>query len=190
MLAFLRGTVLHCFGTSLVLEAHDVGYRVFVIAELLHRMSVGEHLSLWIHDHRSETASDLYGFATVGELELFERLISVSGVGPKTALNALSVASVDGIKNAIARGDGALLRSVAGIGSKTAERIVIELKGAFINDGAVGGSMEDRELIDALVGLGYTIRDAGDALRTLPQEEASTEERLKMALKNLSSLHR
>lgn len=186
MLAFLRGTVLHTFDTSLILDVHDVGYRVFAIEGLLHRVRAGEPLSLYVHDHRKEDASDLYGFATADELAVFERLISVSGVGPKTALNALNAASAEGIRHAIARGDAGLLRSVSGIGSKTAERIVIELKGVFVRENGAGHSSDEAEIVDALVNLGYSARDAAETVRTLAGGE-STEEKLKLALKGLGS---
>lgn len=189
MLAFLRGTIIAKADTSLILDVHDVGYRVFSTEAFLHRVSIDEPISLFIYQHIREDGNDLYGFPNADELSLFERLISISGVGPKTALSALSRASAEGIKQAIAKGDAGLLRTVSGIGAKTSERIVIELKGVFASEGLQAGTTDDRELIDALVGLGYTVRDASDTIHALPKQDMPMEERLKAALKSLGGRH-
>ena len=113
MIAFLTGTVAERGGASIVLEVHDVGYRLSVPESTLRTCAVGERLTLHVHYHQRDEAPELYGFGTKEELSLFSKLISVSGVGPKTALAALSVASPDGIAGAIARGDAGLLRTVS-----------------------------------------------------------------------------
>lgn len=185
MLAFLRGTILFVRDSSLVVDVHDVGYAVAISGSLLMTKKAGDSVELFLHQHIREDGNDLYGFETQNDLTLFERLISVSGVGPKTALNALSTASSDGIKSAIARGDAGLLRTISGIGPKAAERIIIDLKGVYATEGVQGNAGADRELIEALIGLGYAARDAAETVRVLPQEETRMEERLKAALRML-----
>ncbi|MEK7619335.1 MAG: Holliday junction branch migration protein RuvA [Patescibacteria group bacterium] len=188
MIAFLTGTVAERGGASIVLEVHDVGYRLSVPESTLRTCAVGERLTLHVHYHQRDEAPELYGFQTKEELSLFSKLISVSGVGPKTALAALSVASPDGIAGAIARGDAGLLRTVSGIGSKTAERIVVELRDALAREmvaHANGREGSDVDLIEALVGLGYSPLDAQRALRSIPPECTDVSDRLKAALKGL-----
>lgn len=188
MLAFLRGTVLMIRETSLVLDVHDIGYAVFSPASLLMLHKVGDRVELFVHHHVREGGIELYGFASQDELELFEKLISVSGVGPKTALAALSAASANGIIDAISRGDAALLRSVAGIGAKTAERIMVELRANFANHVSVSGkeqARDDREILDALLQLGYPMHEAREAIRGISADCTTVESRLFSALKIL-----
>lgn len=188
MIAFLTGSVAERGGASIVLEVHDVGYRLSVPESTLRICVIGERLMLHVYYHQRDEAPELYGFQTKEELSLFSKLISVSGVGPKTALAALSVASPHGIAGAIARGDAGLLRTVSGIGSKTAERIVVELRDVLARE--MTSSQDSREgsdvdLIEALIGLGYTPVDAQRALHSIPPECIDVSERLKYALKGL-----
>lgn len=186
MIAYLKGFIVECTQQSIILDVHDVGYRVCVTNAVLHTAVVGQERSLYVHTHQRDDATELYGFMAPQELALFEKLLSVSGVGPKTALAALSSASVDGIIDAIVRGDPSLLRAVAGIGSKTAERIVVELKNSLAREGSgVISSGGDADLVDALLGLGYSGRDAERALRSIPADCTDLSDRLKVALKHL-----
>ena len=188
MISFLRGTILMIRESSLVVDVHDIGYAVSVPGSSLLTKKIGDAVELFIHQHVKEDGLDLYGFETNDELYLFEKLISVSGVGPKTGLAALSSASVEGITNAIAHGDAALLRSVSGIGAKTAERIMVELKNSFVHmtSAAQPGHASDKDVIEALQQFGYSPKDAHNALRAVPSSAVAIEDRLKEALKVLS----
>ncbi len=190
MLAYLSGTVIIRAETSLIINVHDLGYRVFVVTSCLHKTAVGMAMTLYLHQHARDDAQELYGFETLEELHLFEKLVSVSGVGPKTAMGCMGSATVEGIIGAISRGDASLLRAVSGIGGKVAERIVVELKKSFpenVSSGAFANTAGDAEIIDALVNLGYSARDAHEAVRSFSGSAASSvEERLKTALKSLS----
>lgn len=186
MIAYLKGSIVECAPQSIILDVHDVGYRVSVTSAVLHTAVAGQERSFYVHTHQRDDALELYGFTTHQELSLFEKLLSVSGVGPKTALAALGCATPEGIIDAIARGDASLLRAVAGIGAKTAERIVVELKNSLAREGSGVVSMGgDADLVDALLGLGYAGRDAERALRSIPVECTDMSDRLKAALKYL-----
>ncbi len=188
MIAFLRGTIKHKNINSLILEVGDVGYQVFASEALLSDLKLGSSAELYVHHHVREEAADLYGFKSAEDLELFELLLTVSGIGPKSALGILALASAGDIKEAIIRGDANLLTKVSGIGKKTAERLVLELKSKVIraggtavtiNSGTLGGGDE----IDALMSLGYSLGEARSALAQVDPEIADSGERVKSALK-------
>jgi len=165
MIAFLRGILTEKQLTRAVLDVSGVGYEVLVPLSSHDRLpSVGAECRLFTHHHVRDDAEQLIGFVTEAELRLFELLIDVNGIGPKLALAALSGMSVREIKAAIVRGDVKLLSGVQGIGRKTAERIVMELKdriGAAEALEAVAGPAEGpddrraRDAVLALVALGY-----------------------------------
>ncbi|MBI4276738.1 Holliday junction branch migration protein RuvA [Candidatus Uhrbacteria bacterium] len=185
MIAALQGLVQTRGKNFLVLDVHGVGYRVFVPPSLLVTTKDGATLTLWTHTHVREEALELYGFAESDALALFEQLLGVSGVGPKTALGVLSIASPREIRQAIASGDASVLTKVSGIGKKTAERIVVELKEktGLADGGDVG---EVGEAIDALVGLGYSEQQARDAVRAVQGKQkgnADVQTIVKAALK-------
>jgi len=136
-----------------------------------------------------ETAWDLFGFMTVAEIELFELLISISGIGPKTAAGILSGASVDDLQEAIILGDETILARVSGIGKKVAQKIVIELKSKIKKLSKAAGDkfsmIDEIEIIDALVTLGYRISEAREAIKQVPLEIKGVENRVREALKRL-----
>lgn len=195
MIAYLHGTILRSEQTSCIVRSGDIGYRVFCSQAALLKKNSGDTAEFFIFHVVRENSEDLYGFETHVEFELFEHLTSVSGIGPKTALAILNCASPQDIARAITRGDANLLKHIQGIGSKTAERIVVELKNkanVFAIWTSLEGSDSDArelsngELTDALVGLGYTVAEARDALQSLPKDtEQDIESRLKAALKGL-----
>ena len=131
----------------------------------------------------------MYGFFERQELELFEMLIGISGVGPKSAIGVLSVASVDALKSAIASGDTSYLTKVSGIGKKNAEKIVLELRDKLGGPGGSGGTetgrKEEVDAIEALKSLGYSQREAREALKDVADSVKGTSHRVKAALKNL-----
>ncbi len=179
MIAELVGQVTRLSPTHLVINVGGVGYKVAVTPATVERATHSrDRLHLLIHTIVREDALDLYGFAGDEELELFELLISVSGIGPKTALGVVGGAAVEVIRDGIAEGDPSYLTKVGGIGKKLAERIVLELKGKVgdLGRGAAPGAKGGAgDAVDALVSLGFSEADARAAVarqdRALPAEE-------------------
>lgn len=191
MLAYLHGRILAKSNNYLILEVNSVGYQIFVGEAFLSSLKVGEEQEFYLSHQVREDASDLYGFRNLSELELFQLLLSVSGVGPKSALGVLSIASADDIREAVIRGDAALLTKVAGIGKKTAERVVLELKNKIaknINGAILGATLPAglSDELDALMSLGYSLPDARAALNDLDPGLNDSGERVKAALKKLA----
>ncbi len=195
MIAYLRGKILRIEQANCVVLSGDIGYRIFCSEATLLKKKIGDHSEFFIVHVVREQAEDLYGFLTQEELELFEHLTSVSGIGPKTAQNILNCASPEDIARAIIREDANILKQIQGIGSKTAERIVIELKSkakvfavwiaSVSSDDDIRAS-SDSELADALGGLGYSTVEARQVLQALPKDtDSNIESRLKAALKEL-----
>ena len=174
------------------MNVKDVGYKVHVSRETLSALPATESsLKLLTYLHVRENELDLYGFSSQGELEMFELLIRISGIGPKGALSILSVASPKDLRIAILGGDDKLLTKVSGIGKKTAQKIILELKGKVEELGVEEGETAPEELsqkqdaIDALVALGYTRAHAREALSQVSGDVADVETRVKEALKLL-----
>ncbi|MBI5078197.1 MAG: Holliday junction branch migration protein RuvA [Candidatus Yonathbacteria bacterium] len=190
MIAHLSGAVLFTSDRFVVIETAGVGYKVRVAIDTLQalRKNADKKASLWIHTAVREDALDLYGFQNQAELEFFEMLISVSGIGPKGALGILNVAPVDHLKEAIAVGDTLALTKVSGIGSKSAQKIILELRDKLGgHESATYGTMlsDERDAIEGLVALGYAERVAREALKKVPADVKGTGARIKDALKQL-----
>lgn len=190
MISYLRGKIIYKNNSSLILDVAGVGYGVSLSERSLSEAKIGLEEAFYIYHHIREDASDLYGFKTVEDLELFNLLLSVSGIGPKSALGVLSAATSQEIIQSIARGDSLLLTKVSGIGKKTAERLVLELRSKVVKLG--GASMDDTGLnlagsdeIDALMALGYSLLEAREALRAVSPGITDSRSRLKEALKNM-----
>jgi len=191
MLAYLRGQVLAKGNNYVILDVNNVGYQIFAGESLLGSIKIAEDREFYLSHIVREDASDLYGFRNVEELEMFGLLLSVSGVGPKSALGVMSIATVDDIREAVLRGDAALLTKVAGIGKKTAERVVLELKnkvGKIMSGSTLGAptmSTSYGDELDALIALGYSMQDARAALNEVDSSITDSGERVKAALKRL-----
>jgi Holliday junction DNA helicase RuvA len=171
-----------------VVDVQGVGYCVRV--PLAFAIADGSSVSLFIHTAVRDDAIDLYGFAQEAELAFFRQLMSVSGVGPKTALTIMGVSDPLALKRAIAQGDASVLHKVFGIGKKSAERIVVELRDKLqLETGTREGVMgSDGEVVEALMALGYTAQECRKALQSLGSADgASVQERLGAALKQLGS---
>ncbi len=192
MIAYLKGKIIAKTNNYLILETTGVGYQIFVGENFLAELKVGEEREFYLHHRVREDVSDLYGFRNIDDLGLFELLLSVSGVGPKSALAVLSLTSPEDIKEAIIRGDASLLTKVSGIGKKTAERLVLELKNKIVRVSS-GTSLESQistssfgDELDALMALGYNLNEARSALNQIEPAITSTGGRIKAALKLLS----
>lgn len=183
MMGSLRGRVLEVHASFLLLEVNGVGYAVKASSGTLSTAKAGEDRFFYIHDHVREDVRDLYGFSSWSEQEFFEKLLGISGVGPKVALTLMSAGSIGQVKAAVMQGDLALLTSVPGVGKKTAQKIVLELKGQLVDvEDVVPG---DSEVVDALVTLGYPAQQARDILKSLPREITGIPDRIREALKYL-----
>lgn len=189
MLIHLRGKILNKVRNYLIVETNNLGYQVFVSESLWQESLAGRDIALYLHHQVREEADDLYGFKDLDDLELFEALLSVSGVGPKSALGVLGIASTNDIKVSIVRGDAGLLTQVSGIGRKTAERVVLELKNKLGKISALNGldglKAYDNDEIDALLALGYSALEARQAIQALPDDIKDRSERIRAALKSL-----
>ena len=191
MIGYLNGTVHAITPPTLLLEVYGVGYIVYTSFSVTHEVSVGDPLQLYIHEHIREDARELYGFLNPQDLELFTHLISVSGVGPKTGVAALNVASSNHLRSAIINGDASLLQRVPGIGQKTAQRVVLELKERLAKEyGAdMGGDhsyRDDADVIDALVGLWYSVHNVQIVINEMSPDVIGMQNRLKATLQLLS----
>ncbi len=184
MIGSLRGKILEVHATFALLEVNGVGYAVKAPAPVLASLTAGDERLLYIHDHVREDARDLYGFSSRTEQEFFERLLGVSGVGPKVALTILSVGSIDTVRRAVMQGDLALLTSVPGVGKKTAQKIILELKGQLVEE--EGMTEGDGEVVLALVSLGYAAQTAREALKSVPESVTDISDRVREALKFLA----
>ncbi|MCH7492140.1 Holliday junction branch migration protein RuvA [Patescibacteria group bacterium] len=190
MIASLDGTIQLKTNKSLIVEVNKVGYEVFVTSLFMEKVKAGDPVNLFTHMYVREDIMELYGFPAREELDLFKLLIGVSGVGPKSGLTIMSLVPVGDMKNAITSEDDSLLTKVSGIGSKTAQRIIIELKNKITFDAksdgqGLSGVIADGEAIDALVSLGYTIREAREALSQVDHSIETAAARVREALKML-----
>jgi Holliday junction DNA helicase RuvA len=162
---------------------------VFTTKETLTNLQAGANVSFWTHLAVREDILDLYGFVMEDELHFFTLLLSVSGIGPRSALGILDIATVENLRHAISNGNVGYLTSVSGIGKKTAEKIVLELRDKIgrDGDGSHAALLGDVDTLDALRALGYSVQEARGALRKVPADINNSNERLREALRLLGS---
>jgi holliday junction DNA helicase RuvA len=189
MISYLEGRIKIIREKYLILMVGGIGYKIFAPAILLEGLKDNEEIAIYTHDYVREDSRDLYGFRSPAELEMFELLLSISGIGPKSALGIMGVATLADLMETIVSGDPVLLTKVSGVGEKTAARVILELKDkirSVAKDGsglgALGGSSDE---IDALLALGYTPNQAREALRRVDPSLVDSGQRIKEALKNL-----
>jgi len=192
MIATLSGRVSEKLGDIVVLDVGGVGYGLNVTSEDFGALSTGDEAKVYVYEHIREQSHDLFGFVSQETQALFEQLLSVNGVGPKMALNMLSVGSNSGVKQAIASGDVAFIQQANGVGKRLAERVVVDLKDKV---GLVGvdlqstgmlqssDSLQQDEAVSGLIALGYTEADAAKALQGI-DPKLPVEDRIKQALKS------
>lgn len=196
MIAYIRGTMEARGNGFVVVESGGIGYRIFMSPAALAQMPAhGETVKVYTYMNVKEDGISLFGFPTQEEQELFLRLISVTGVGPKGALAFLSQLRPQEIILAILSDDVKTLSKAPGVGRKTAQRVILELKDKFQTAEAVAWEMEEQsapasagakfEAIDALTALGYSRSEAAGAVNAVAAEEMTTEEILKAALKKM-----
>ncbi len=198
MIGFIRGVLAEKGNGYIIVDVNGVGYEIFVPANSGAYLS-GEGSEVMVYTAMMVKEDDvsLYGFTRKGELDAFKKLITVSGVGAKAALSILSAFTLEQLQQAIVFEDAKALTKAGGIGKKTSERIVLELKDKFSAPGgaadmqtADGGAVSDAsdgrsEAVSALIALGYTRGEATSALASVRDADLSAEEYIKLALKNL-----
>ena len=188
MIASLSGQVKAIREDALVIEVGGVGFLVNVVADVLDSVTrVGQSVELFTHMYVREDRIALYGFLSVEERELFTTLLGVSGIGPSTALAVLSTFSPEVLRGAIAQGDASTLTHIPGIGPKTAQRLLLDLrdKVTVSEAWAPGMGEADAEVIDALTALGYSVSEARSAVSGVPEDIEELDERILAALRYL-----
>jgi Holliday junction DNA helicase RuvA len=187
MISYIEGILIQKTDKFVVLKTNGVGWRVNASKETLSKLpQVGQEAKLFCAHEVREDSQELYGFLNQDELEFYEMIRKVSGVGPKSALAILSLAPAKMVASAIASGNVAFLAKVSGVGRKTAEKIILELKDkvAKMEPSAIA-SDDDVDVLEALQALGYSTREAAGVLQSLPKDLKGAEARLKEALKFL-----
>lgn len=194
MIAFLTGRVVAKRSSYALLDVGGVGYRLAMATGALASLPAqGDEVTIWTHLHVREDEISLFGFESEDEKQAFEQLITVSGVGPKVALSALSAMSADSLASAIAAEDDKLIATVPGIGKKTAQRIVLDLKDKIgrqapgATSHASGASAALSEASDALLGMGFTSAEIAVALQGRPDDVRDTQSVIRHALKRLGT---
>lgn len=189
MISKLKGNVDYISEKFLVVDVSGVGYKVFATSDILSTTKTDEKVSLWIYTAVRENSIELYGFRNPSELSFYELLLDVSGIGPKSALAILGIAPIEILRRAIATGDTSYLNKVSGIGRKTAEKIIVELKDKFAiykDDSFSDGQIrEEEDILEALKSLGYSQNEARDALKQISNDTKGANARIKEALKIL-----
>lgn len=196
MIAYIKGIVTHRLVEAVYVNVHDVGYRVYVPSSVQSQLQVGEETCLYTYTNVREDAIQLYGFLTIEDYELFLMLISVSGVGPKLGLGILSAISPDQFVGLIISGDTKGLQKLPGIGKKSAERLVLELKdkieslgiaGTFTPSGTISALVKapvgvTEEVVEALMALGYSAQEVQPVVQDVYNGTQEVPELLKQVL--------
>lgn len=189
MIGFLKGKVELLKRPFVMIDVNDVGYKVLVPETIYAKLSLGDVIKIFTYTYVREDALDLFGFLEAEDLGLFESLLTVSGVGPKTALSIFSFGERKDIIEAIIKGDVTFFTSVPRLGTKNAQKIIIELKNKMGSgtDFDLSGKdlLENAEVVQALKDFGFSIAEAQKAVREIKQVGLTTEEKIRLALKTL-----
>ena len=205
MIAFIIGTVVDLEENKLVLEQNGMGFQIFVPSTVANRVTMGTKVKIYTHMSVKEDDISLFGFLSQDDLKMYRMLLNVSGVGPKAALGVLSALSADELRFAVLSDDAAAIAKAPGIGKKTAQKMILELKdklsleeafeqklshkqmtGDAVGEAGAGKSDASTEAVQALVALGYSATDALRAVKQIEQvRDMTVEQILKVALKHL-----
>lgn len=191
MIAHVKGIVAEKFMSSIIIDVNGVGYEVALTSLDFEDTNLDDERKFYTYHKVSETAEELYGFSTLAAKKIFEMLISVNGVGPKAGMAILSLGTPEEVRNAIANGDAAFIAKASGVGKKSAERVIVDLKDKVGLPSKYGTATipnapkidERDEALDALMALGFPLKEATEALASI-DAKLPTEERIKLALKN------
>jgi len=194
MISRLTGSIVHIDPKYVVLDVHGVGYKISTTVDIMMKLGkVNTETTIWTYLAVRENALDLYGFMSISELNFFELLITISGIGPKTALGILNSASVETLQTAVQTADTSHLTKVSGIGKKVAEKIVMELADKvdrFTHSEESKSAMKeaqknDNDALEALKSLGYSQIEAREALKEISKDITKTNDKIREALKIL-----
>jgi len=190
MIAHIAGVVAENFGGAVIVDVSGVGYEINVALPDYEAVTLDQPVKFYTYHHIREQSQELFGFSSLAAKKLFELLITVQGVGPKAALSILSLAEAEVVRNAIANADSAYLAKAAGVGKKTAERVVVDLSDkvgmpiVYKQQGSVQTELNTNdEALEALIALGYTLADATKALEGVATD-IPTAQRVTEALKS------
>ena len=191
MISMLTGHISHKSSKYIIIDVSGVGYKVFTTTDNI--LNIGKNskdkITLWTYLAVRENAMDLYGFSSVSELNFFELLITISGIGPKTALGILNIASIESIEKAVQNNDAVYLTKMSGIGKKVVEKIVMELKDKITisshNPENEKIMKNDSDALEALKSLGYRENESREALKKIAKNNIDTSAKVKEALKIL-----
>lgn len=192
MIAHIKGTIAEKFPpSSTIVDVHGVGYEITLTTYDFDNTNLNDEVKFYTYHSIRENAEELYGFSSLAAKKLFELLISVQGIGPKAGMAILSLAAPEDVRNAIANADAVFISKASGVGKKSAERVIVDLKdkvGAPSHYGAtapakpIASSDEKDEALDALIALGFPLKEASAALQDV-DKTLSVEERVRLALK-------
>lgn len=190
MIGFLKGNIEHLDRPFVLVDVNDVGYKVLVADSVYAKLTKGDKVKFFTFTYVREDELALFGFLEIEDLKLFENLITVSGIGPKTALNIFSFGERKDVVEAIIKGDVSFFTSVPRLGTKNAQKIIIELKNkmaAGSTDLDLSGKdfIENAEAVQALKSFGFSTQEAQAALRQVKTQGLSLDEKVKLALKSL-----
>ncbi|MBI2465909.1 MAG: Holliday junction branch migration protein RuvA [Candidatus Sungbacteria bacterium] len=193
MIGYLEGELIKKYDRRCILKCGQLGYRIFMASGALSKLQENvDTVKVFTHPHVREDAQELYGFLNPEELELFEMLITVSGVGPKSALAIMDEVPFEMLVASITRGEEGVLRKVSGVGQKTAQKIIIDLKtkalalATLATEAASQTVSEDVDILEALQSLGYSAYQAREAIKKIPAETKGVSQRIQEALKVLA----
>ncbi len=183
MIAYLKGNILQRTNNFLVVENSGIGYKILVTPDVLEKGSVGSEIELYTHHKSGDDGQVLFGMPDFATLQFFDLLITVTGVGPKMALAIVSAAKTETLRQAVGSGDSAIFTRMSGVGKKTAERIILELKNKIQASGLPGATDGHSDVYDALINLGYNTKEVRDILPKL--QSADMSDQIREALKML-----
>ncbi|EKE25401.1 MAG: Holliday junction DNA helicase RuvA [uncultured bacterium] len=187
MIAKLKGKIDFLKDSYAVIDVNGVGYKVFLTLHTFGKIAGSGSAELYIHTYVREDTLALYGFLEIDELEMFELLIGISGIGPKAAMGILSIADPNTIRTAVLNEDASILTKVSGVGKKIAQRVILELKNKITDMPALDKAriVDDSDALEALVAMGYSVSEARETLKMIPASIKDVGEKVKMALKSL-----
>lgn len=192
MIAHLKGILTEKFDNSVIIDVNGVGYEVNLSGIDYENLSLDDEVKLYTYHHVREQAEELFGFTSLAAKRLFELLISVQGIGPKAGMAILSLAPAEEVRNAIANADSAYVAKASGVGKKSAERVIVDLRdkvglptyyGRKNEPQVATKPLENDEALDALMALGFTLADATKALEGV-DSDLPVDQRIRAALKN------
>lgn len=182
MISFLAGTIITKDDKSVIINTGNVGYKVFISSKKLENFSsLNKKYQLFCYTRLAKNNIEIYGFLSTEELELFESLMSISGIGPKAALEISAFSSIENLKKAIQSEDGDALKDLFGIGKKKAQAIIFEYSRKIVSS----SGKKDKDALEALIRLGFSRKEASDALKALPKNILDPEIKIREALKLL-----